>query len=63
MGGAADGADRPAVGVLSTPAGRNRSAAFGTFSTLGFSAVTSLTFAVMPGRSLPSGFGTATTTV
>ena len=45
------------------PAGLNRSAALGTFRTLAFSAVTSLTLAVMPGTSLPEGFATATTTV
>ena len=49
--------------TASPPAGRNLSAAFGSFSTLDFSATTSFTFAVMPGRSLPDGLSTATTTV
>src|SRR5207249_10439271 len=45
------------------PAGRKRSAAFGTFRTFAFSPTISLTFAVMPGSSRPPRLSVAMTTV
>ena len=45
------------------PAGRKRSAAFGTFRTFAFSPTISFTFAVMPGSSRPPRLSVAMTTV
>src|SRR5882724_11873872 len=53
----------PRTGTLSSPGRRKRSAAFGTLSTPSFCATTRRTLAVMPGKSLSSGFRAEMTTL
>ena len=59
------GSAAPAGAPVPAPAspGRNRSATFWTFRTLDFSATITFTLAVIPGKSLPPGLATSTTTV